>query len=180
MPQIIVTGPQRSGTTIASRILADDLGMECVDELYFQPGKQYSNHVIQSPNALDGFIFIHHIYPDATFVFIDRPKSDIIASMRRIRWCYNDVQDWDQFVSDWIDQKHLLWKQLQEYLPLQTQQIPYQSLSGHRLFVQRQHRTDFTSKQWKPGEPIGPRYWSNNTYSLQELSRERYRRSTQE
>ena len=172
--QIIVTGPQRSGTTIAAVILADDLKLTFVDEVDFVPGQQYSNHVIQSPTALDNYVLFHHMYPKAEFVFVKRAKSDIITSMKRIEWCMDDVNDWEQFVSDYIDTQNTRWKQLKDYLPSQTSEIPYEALKGHRLFVQQDARLNFTAKQWHPSKPIGPRYWSNNLQCSIDMYSERH------
>lgn len=176
---ILVTGPQRSGTTIAAATLADDFNLTFIDETGFIPGNPYKDAVIQSPNALDSYVILHHMYPDAEFVFVRREKEDIIASMKRIQWLKDDVQDWEKFLSDYVDNRFELWKKLQVYLPNQTQEIPYNALKGHRFFVPKDQRQHFTTKQWQAGKPIGPKTWPNNQQGIQELYRERCTSSTE-
>ena len=159
-PPIFVTGPQRSGTTIAAVIKAADLNLDFIDELDFIIGRNYDNCVIQSPNALEYYLNIHHVYPDSFFFVMNRPRDEIIQSMKRINWLRDDVYDWEAFLNDYVDQKISRCKELLSYLPSQSMQIAYHSLSDHRLFVT--DRTEFTSKQWKPGVPRGPKYWANN------------------
>lgn len=157
---IIVTGSQRSGTTIASVITASDRNLTFIDEAEFVPGNDYNNCVIHLPYALDGYVMLHHIYPTAHFIVVTRSKADIIKSMKRIQWCREDVQDWEQFLDDYVDNRFQLIDQLKSYLPDQVSLLPYESLASHRLFVT--DRSNFTVKQWKPGIPRGPKYWSNN------------------
>ena len=176
---ILVTGPQRSGTTIAAATLADDFNLTFVDETGFVPGNQYKDAVVQSPNALDSYVILHHMYPQAEFVFVRRDKTDIIASMKRIQWLMDDVQDWESFLSDYVDNRFELWDKLKNYLPKQTQEIPYNALKGHRFFVSKEQRTSFTTKQWQVGKPLGPKIWPNNQQGIQELYCERYSSSTQ-
>lgn len=176
---ILVTGPQRSGTTIAAATLADDFNLTFIDETGFIPGNSYEDAVIQSPNALDSYVILHHMYPDAEFVFVRRDKADIIASMKRIEWLKDDVQDWESFLNDYVDNRFELWDKLKAYLPNQTQEIPYNALKGHRFFVNKEQRKHFTTKQWQVGKPIGPKVWPNNQQGIQELYRERYSISTE-
>ena len=165
-PPIFVTGSQRSGTTIAAIILAADHNKQFIDELEFIAGKDYTNCIIHYPNALDGFIHLHHFYPDAEFVVVTRPKKDIINSMRRIRWCKDDVKDWDQFLEDYVKQRLIRIQELFQYLPDQTVELAYETLQYHRLFVK--DRANFTSKQWKKGVPRGPKYWDSNVKCIEQ------------
>ena len=159
-PPIIVTGSQRSGTTITSIITATDNDLTFIDEAEFTPGKDYQDCVIHLPGALDGYVMLHHIYPYSTFVVVPRSKEDIIQSMKRIQWCKDNVQDWEQFLSDYVDNRLQLIEQLQAYLPNQVKLLPYESLRTHRLFDE--DRKHFTVKQWMADMPRGPKYWSDN------------------
>ena len=49
MDPIFVTGAQRSGTTIAARIIASDLNANYVDESDYHPEDLPSNAIIQAP-----------------------------------------------------------------------------------------------------------------------------------
>ena len=172
-PPIIVTGPQRSGTTIAAIIKAADHHLDYVDELDFVIGNDYTNSVIQLPNALDSFVVLHHVYPNAFFVVMSRPKEDIIASMKRIQWLRNDVQNWEFFLNDYVEQRLTRCQELLDYLPSQSVLLDYNSLQSHRLFTSS--RQNFTSRQWKDGVPRGPAFWDSNvkcikTYYEQRLT----------
>lgn len=167
-PPIIVTGPQRSGTTIATHILAYDLNLTAIDETQFQFGKDYTNCVIQLPTALDNYVIFQHAYPDCHFVFIKRPRKDIIASMKRIKWCQDDVNDWETFLKRYVDSRFKLWNHVKQQIPLDCSEIYYNALTEHPLFVHQDLRQDFTSKQWQLDKPVGPRYWSNNSNCIQE------------
>lgn len=173
-PPIIVTGPQRSGTTIVTQILAEDLKRTPVDEIDFFPGRNFTNCVVQAPTAMDYYVILIHMYPGLQFVFVDRPRKDIIASMKRIQWCRNDVQNWEQFLEQHLDARLHLWKVIKDRYPESCNEIAFQSLQKHPLFVQQDQRTAFTSRQWQLNNPIGPKYWRNNLECTKQLYGERY------
>lgn len=162
-PPIIVTGPQRSGTTIASQIIADDLGRQAVDETEFAFGSDYSNCVLQLPQALDHYILLQHMYEGAQFLFVRRNPDDIIASLKRIHWCKDDVRNWELFLHRYVSSRISLWNHIKNVIPHACSEIDYEALSSHRFFVPSDQRIEFTSKQWQLEHPIGPRYWSNNS-----------------
>lgn len=168
-PPIVVVGPQRSGTTIASKIIANDFNYRAVDESEFRFGEDYTDCVIQLPNALSQYVFIRHAYPGVQFVYIIRDKEDIIKSMKRVQWCRDDVNNWEQFMSDWIDHCVLQWHIIKQDIPDQCAEVYYSALQDHPLFIQEDQRHNFTSKQWQPNQPIGPRYWNRNNKAMQEL-----------
>lgn len=159
-PPIFVTGSQRSGTTIASIITATDHNLAFVDESEFIPGNDYRDCVVHLPGALDCYVLLHHMYPYSRFIVVTRDKVDIIKSMKRIHWCKDNVQDWEQFLNDYVDHRLQLIDGLSSFLPELVSFLPYQSLQSHRLFVF--DRTGFSVKQWRPNVPRGPQYWSDN------------------
>lgn len=162
-PPIVVTGPQRSGTTIASKIIAADLFRTAVDESEFTFGEDYSNCVLQLPQALDHYIYLQHIYPGIQFLFVSRDPKDIIASMKRVEWCAGDVYDWELFLERYVTSRILLWNHIKQMIPESCSEIHYESLSDHPLFIPKEGRKDFTIKQWRADSPVGPSYWRNNT-----------------
>ena len=159
-PPTFVTGSQRSGTTITAVILASDHNLSFVDEAEFTPGVNYDDCVVHLPYALDGYVLLHHMYPSAHFIVVTRDKADIIRSMKRIHWCQDNVQDWEQFLDDYVDQRLQLIDNLARYIPNSVTLFPYKSLETHRLFVS--NRDGFTVKQWKADTPRGPQYWPDN------------------
>jgi hypothetical protein len=168
-PPIIVTGPQRSGTTIATHIFADKLSLTPVEEHHFIPGNDYTNCIIQSPNALDGYIMLQHMYPGVQFLFVRRDPEQIIASMKRIQWCKDDVSNWEAFIERYVISRIRLWEHIKKHIPDACKEIQYESLQTHPMFVPTEDRLEFTSKQWHPDYPVGPRYWSNNIDCIKEL-----------
>lgn len=166
-PPIVVTGPQRSGTTIASQILASDLDRRAIDECEFNIGADYTNCVLQLPQALDHLILLQHVYPGVQFLFVRRDPLEIIRSMKRIHWCKDDVHDWDVFLERYVVSRILLWNHIKQQAPEVCSEIDYKALSDHPLFVDKTKRKEFTSKQWEQGKPVGPKYWSNNTKCIQ-------------
>jgi hypothetical protein len=158
---IIVTGPQRSGTTIAAHIIAQETGGVFVDELDYSlplPDKA----VVQAPFLLHDAVALSFVVPNVRFAFMYRTPGDIVASMKRIQW-YQDYHGDPNFYPTYI--KHcyefidLLKRTLRED---QWFDVQYESLVHHPLFVK--DRTDFTVKQHLPNVPHGPETWRNDEY----------------
>jgi hypothetical protein len=158
---IIVTGPQRSGTTIAAHIIAEQTGGVFVDELdYCLPLPDKA--VVQAPFLLKAVVELSFLLPTAKFAFMYRNPMDIVASMERVEW-YGDYCDDPNFYTSYV--KHcyeyidLLKRTLQ---PDRWFDIQYESLSTHPMFVN--DRTGFTVKQHLPNVPYGPKLWRNDEY----------------
>jgi len=82
--KVLISGPQRSGTTFLSRILAEDLSYELYDELKsIESFKNTTiNSVSQGPSMCS---LLHQIEePDSLVVFVSRNCKDTIASQKRI------------------------------------------------------------------------------------------------
>lgn len=167
---IIVTGPQRSGTTIAANILGHDLNRTVVDELHFNAQDKRQNIVCQVPSALQTYMIIYHFMQDVHFVYVKRDKSDIVQSMKRIQWSKKNVDYWEAFLDSYVDHCFKQWERLKEDLPKDCwSELPYKALSTHPLFVPKDQRTGFTSKQWQKDTPVGPRYWDDQLACIREL-----------
>lgn len=179
-PPIVVVGPQRSGTTITSKILAYDLERTPIDEGEFVLGKDYTNCVLQLPHAIDSYIYLQHYYPGIHFVWVNRSTDDIITSMKRIQWCKEDVVDWEVFLERYVISRIKLWQHVKSQIPDSCSEITYEALEDHPLFVAKDKRVEFTSKQWQVNQPLGPRYWSNNQECIREYYGSRHTSSTQE
>jgi len=158
---IIVTGPQRAGSRIASYILAQEIGGVFVDELDYRLPLP-PNAVVQAPFLLKAVVELSHIIPNVKFAFMHRPIKDIVKSMERIQW-YQDYTTDPDFYLNYV-------KHCYEYIDLlkrtlrkdQWFDIQYDSLKTHPLFVQ--DRTGFTVKQHLPNTPNGPATWRNDEY----------------
>ena len=158
---IIVTGPQRAGSRIASHILCSDLGGVFVDELEYQLPLP-DNAVVQAPFLLKSVVELSFLLPTAKFAFMYRTPGDIVASMERVEWYADYCSDPDFYPSyvkhcyEYID---LLKRTLD---PSRWFDIQYESLKTHPLFVQ--DRQGFTVKQHLPNQPHGPKTWRNDEY----------------
>src|SRR4051794_28861524 len=106
--QIVVTGPQRSGTTICTHMVAADLGYTAIDEtdkVFSAELKNRVNHlsdpgslrrvleengiVVQAPSAS---AFCHQLPEAIAVVFMIRPIDEILKSERRIGWKGNGYE----------------------------------------------------------------------------------------
>ena len=158
---IIVTGPQRSGTTIAARIIAEQTGGVYVDELdYCLPLPDKA--VVQAPFLLHQALEASYMIPNVRFAFMYRAPGDIVASMERVEWYadwYEDPNFYPHYVKHCYEYIDLLKRTLRKD---QWFDVQYESLVHHPLFVQE--RTGFTVKQYLPNVPEGPATWRNNEY----------------
>lgn len=158
---IFVTGPQRSGTRIASHIIASLTNRKFIDELNYNLDIP-NDSVVQAPFLLKSVLELSFIFPSAQFAFMSRDKQDIINSMERIQWA-KDIVDHPAFYQAYVDNCFDYIDYLKQSLDKDRWfTIDYQSLSNHPLFVT--DRSDFTTKQHLPNTPHGPKYWRSNEH----------------
>lgn len=164
--RIVVTGPQRSGTTIAARMIAHDTGHAYVDEseihvdnlrlmrLLMRVGKQV---VIQCPGlSRHAHEWRHH--SGNLVVWMCRPLEDIVQSQERIGWghCADELLKYGlnpREVSDPVALvKQRFWEQSQR--PLFVGELgkyveqPYGQLAKHFMWVPKKQRQDFRPRQF--------------------------------
>jgi len=173
---IIVTGCQRSGTTITSHILADAKQYLVVEDDQWEPTPQgvatlkdlinsgRDNLVIQSPLALYNFHFIHHSIPNLHWVGVKRDKNEILSSMKRVKWMQDAFPDYIPFYNHHIRYMNNLWGLLKQLLPKDSwTEVQYpQELQHYPQFVPSNLRSDFTIKQTKLNVPKGTKYWTDD------------------
>lgn len=158
--RVIVTGPQRSGTTITARIIAHDTGLEYVDEQAFRatdvdkwrgvvPSR--TNYVMQAPGMCR---YVHEFgaCDDLAVVLVRRSVEDIEASQKRVGW------NWDAFELDRYglaadmgpiaQVKYDFWDSYQRALIKHPFEIAYEDLAGHPLWVSKDKRGNFGPRQW--------------------------------
>ena len=174
---IIVTGCQRSGTTIASHILANSKQYLVVEDDQWIPNQEgifklkslidsgRDKLVIQSPSALYNFHFIHHLLPDIHWVGVKRDKNKILSSMKRVKWMQDVYPDYITFYNHHIRYMNHLWGLLKQLLPQDNwTEVQYpKELQHYPEFISDNLRSDFTSKQTKLNTPKGPRYWTQDS-----------------
>lgn len=160
---VFVTGPQRSGTTIIARILADKLNKTYLDESEYNPVDIPDNAIIQAPFISKFILELSFKFPLAFFIIVIRDKQEIVKSMERIEW-YKDHINNPEFYSTYVDTTY-------DIIDLQLKQLPesrylkinYDSLKSHNLFVD--DRKDFTTRQWQKDKAKGPAKWRNDDHT---------------
>ena len=176
---IIVTGCQRSGTNIASHILANSKQYALFEEDLWKPNyhsikdlrsfidEGKSKFVIQSPTSLHYFLFIHHLIPEILFVGVKRPRKQIIASMKRIKWLQDDYPDYLPFYNHHISFMNAQWGLLKQLLPPENWiEVNYADLSSYPEFISKKQRKSFTVYQTQLDKPKGPQYFTSGEHSL--------------
>jgi len=155
-PRIYVTGPQRSGTRIASNIISHELGIRLFDESEFGASDitrlkaltdSTSRFVVHCP-ALASTIH-KTINPTDLVVFMIRPISDIIASQERIHWDYEHLELEKYGLKKGIISvvKYSFWQRTQKPLIQNHFDLYYQDLRTHSFFVPIDKRSHFSWNQ---------------------------------
>lgn len=155
---ILVTGPQRSGTRIASKIIAYELNYMYIDELDI--GLQSLNKlfkilfskekvVIQAPHLSAMCHFIDT--PSTAIVFMRRDLNEIAASQKRIGWNREKLSLSQYFQEEGnINKiKYQTWYDFQKkhLMTIDYFEIEYNSLKKHELWLD--DRTGFEWNQTK-------------------------------
>lgn len=155
-PKIIVTGPQRSGTTIAAKMIARDTGYEYVDEdelrrddlatlrLLLRVGRRF---VVHCPALCR---FVHEVADDETaVVLMRRPIEEIVASQRRICWRGGraELRRYGLSAGVIAAVKYRFWDEQQRGRIAHAYEIDYASLAAHPLWVPARHRRHFAPRQ---------------------------------
>jgi len=156
---IVVTGPQRSGTRIAAKIISKDTEKEYIDEreLNFHDFRllqwylMQGNVVIQCPGLCH---LIHRIENEDTLIIIMyRDINDIINSEGRNWSTYSgNLELYKYGYCDGIISriKYDYWTKVQaKVLGDRGRKIYYSSLSEHPLFITKPGREKFRWNQTK-------------------------------
>jgi hypothetical protein len=156
--KILVTGPQRSGTTICGKMIAQDLGMKYVDEdtfkvfdidLFEDLINDSERLVIQCP----GLCHIIHLYGrgNIAIVFMKRDIKDIIASQERIHWPKEkgELTKYEKTEGIISKVKYDFWHFHQKDKINFQFEIEYSSLKSHPLWIPKDKRINFKPKQTK-------------------------------
>lgn len=174
---ILVTGPQRAGTTITAVMIANDLDYEFLEEgtVWGRLGqwppnppavrdlRDYFNTfppcVIHCPEH-SAYCHLYAGLDNVAVVMVRRDVNDIIASQERVGWGF-----------EWLEMKHypgekrpiseVKYRHWDEYqkneLGTQAFEVDYESLKCHPMWVDKEHRQDFAIAQVEVGKPRGDR-----------------------
>lgn len=162
---VVVSGPQRSGTTITSKMLAEDLGYEWVNEF---DGRFQNNFeslrrlialggqfVVQGPAICSA---IHRLSEKGVAVVIMiRDREDIIKSQDRISWSKRgEPTEFESYRKTWgvsegriCDVKYEIWQKQKEQIQVPYYEMHYdcEYMTSHRLYKQKEERRNFGPKQ---------------------------------
>lgn len=127
--KIIVTGPHRSGTTIAAEMIAADTEKPCIREEAFR-----ERNIIKAARFREGVIQGPYLLPwtpvladeQTAVVYVRRDGEAIDASVARLK-VSKPYFHWSQ---GWA-----LWGKIEALLPY-AETIEYQALRGHPLWVE--------------------------------------------
>ena len=158
---ILVTGPQRSGTTICARMIAHDTGHTYIDEARFgiwDGKKAVSIAKVNKPCVIQG----PGLLKRASFPFFDavvlmrRNVGEIAASLERSPEVYSRLV---------VEYPEILWcTSRKRHLPVlmytvfchcardrikNLVRIKYDTLDQHPLWVPKEERIEWTRRQWK-------------------------------
>jgi hypothetical protein len=154
--KILVTGPQRSGTRICARMCAADTGHHYVDEndIYVDSLnalckwlKQDDKIVVQCPALMR---YVHHLADlDVLVVVVRRKLEDILASQERIEWqsAWPELIRYGEPEGEPASWKYLYWEWKQSHWIDNYIEVEYESLRDHPLWINKEHRADFSPLQ---------------------------------
>ena len=165
--RILVTGPQRSGTTIAAKMIAKDTGYKYIDEFDFGTKDEKGflstltnckNLVIQCPAMSH---LVHKVANDDTLVvMMMRDINDIVASEKRVNWSGGPYAELEKFGMTGkrarsfrqhggkiSELKYKRWNEEQKNKIPNYLELEYESLSKHPLWVPKEKRVNFHPKQ---------------------------------
>ena len=158
---VMVTGPQRSGTRIASKILAQEMHLPWVPEeaIDFRNWRKLLWRLIDGPCCVQCPALSHrcHELPsNVLVVFMIRDVADIIASQKRIGWAGKDEADerasywkagWEPRGIPIAELKYLVWRHWQRERTARYMELQYESLRHHKLWLPKAQRVNFGSHQ---------------------------------
>jgi hypothetical protein len=158
--RIVVTGPQRSGTRIAAKMIAADTGHEFVDEFAFaiKDREQFreilrrDSIVVQAPHMLRDMV--DDPPPGSLVVLMRRDLDHIHASAERIRWAEElggnttELRRFGLTEGDSAAVKYSYWDTHEKSVPFL--ELEYEALRSHPLFVPDEQRKAFGPLQTQP------------------------------
>jgi len=155
--KVVVSGPQRSGTHIGAKIIADMLKFRYIEEGDFKINsfptfkRKYNkllNIVVQAPGIAHK---LHKLNPSWFIVFMYRSTPDIIASQKRINW-RDEYIERNKYINEFnlsggmLNEpiciiKYLCFTVYQlKFINTHAAKLSYESLSHHWLWVNTKDR----------------------------------------
>lgn len=167
--KVIVTGPQRSGTTITCRMVAHDTGHRWVDESMFDnfSGDAFWSQVESpEPAAIHGPNFFHLMdapevadAEDIAVLFVWRDINSILRSMHRIGWINQPIERFDEWRTGHAHcpaTKQKLWANHFSKRIRNAFTVHYRDLKAHPLYLPDSARKGFEIKQTDLATKVDP------------------------
>lgn len=158
---ILVSGPQRSGTTICARMIAQDTGHSLVDESEYQwHDEAHWRQIVQDGEGIvvhcPAMCHLVHEFGDderVVVVLMRRDVRAIIASQERISWTEREEpRELAKYGADYgpialVKYEH--WDQVQrDRIPEEQRfEVEYEDLEAHPLWIPREKRVNFGHRQ---------------------------------
>jgi hypothetical protein len=152
--KILVTGPQRSGTTICAAMIAHDTGHRFVREDEFRNQVSLLMNLVLGDERLSiqcpaqaRWVADFGSYNDVAVVWMLRPLEEIIASQQRINWQWEDEElgKYAGFIH--LDTQEPIasvklryWQVFQKPTILHPYEVEYHSLADHPLWIDEETR----------------------------------------
>lgn len=163
-PKIIVSGPQRSGTTFACAVLQEELGYDKIHMPYSDRKrcKQWIDELdrvlIHGPGMAHALVWLTEMKDDVAVVWMKRKVEDIIASERRIGWAF-EAHELSQYHlkpnhGPISKVKYHFWDKVQRHLIKNKFEVEYESLKDHPLWVDKDQRRKFDAYQVGPDKRV--------------------------
>lgn len=168
-PIILVTGPQRSGTTICSRMIECDLQRRYIDEERWGVwhgekaltiARASRPCVLQAPGLLKD-VGLFGQRADTAVVVMRRALREIRASQERVQWNVWAAKEMAYYPVDPDSPAHLdpakwvawvkydWWERVGRGLVKNAYEIDYAHLRLHPMWVAKEQRRDFNARQYK-------------------------------
>lgn len=156
--KILVTGPQRSGTTICAKMITEDTGHRFVPEE--EIGVDSLNRLWDLWRLESGFVaqcpalmrYAHEFGDDDTLiVVVRRPVAEIVASQERIDWQYEPPEKM-RYNATHLDgpiaaARYVFWSLHQAARIEHRMEIRYEDLAGHPLWVPAEERENWEARR---------------------------------
>jgi hypothetical protein len=167
--RIYVVGPQRSGTRIAARMIANDTGIKYIDEKHIFIDSLSHLHMVTNIKFPDRPMVFHmpaltafvqeFATPKDLVVFMIRNQNQIKASEERINWKYDIVERWKLAPLPGIEGmpsrqgKLTVWRMNQrrelERRGVSVLELQYHTLAHHPMWKDKSERKGFKWNQIK-------------------------------
>lgn len=153
--RVVVTGPQRSGTRITSKMIAYDLDRPWVQEEEFGVDDvvRFCTHIYQTPCVIQAPAVSYMVHgltrKDVAVVFMRRPLQEILESERRIRWSHGDYELTKNFRREGHPAlaKEKNWEFQRFLLGTRAFDMHFSELVGHEMYVEPNKRAAFSHNQ---------------------------------